>query len=195
MSEQSNDDIRRLWQEQKEATNMELSIEDIRRRADATASSLMHRNGREFAAAALLVLIFSWYAYLFESVVIRLGCVLTIAAAIFVARQLHLRSTRASQRDRELALPWIQAYRLRLERERDLLASVGWWYVAPFVPGAALFLGGRLLDAPERWIPVSTTAMFVVVGLALIILLNRRASHQRQRQLDELNASSPPHSD
>ena len=170
MGEQSEHGIRRIWQEQKGASDMERSIEDIRHRADSTASSLTYRNWREFVAAALLVLMYSWYAYLFESWVVRLGCVFTIVAAIFVARQLYVRSAWASRHDRDLAMPWIQAYRRSLERERDLLASAGWWYVGPFVPGAALFLGGRLLDAPERWMPISLTGVLMVVVFGSIIL-------------------------
>jgi hypothetical protein len=53
-----------------------------------------------------------------------------------------------------------------------LLATVGWWYLAPLLGGVALFfLGGR----GPLWIKAGGIAATVVMG-AVLLVANRRAA-------------------
>ena len=77
--------------------------------------------------------------------------------------------------------------RSELVRQRDLLRSVWWWYLLPFVPGMLLILVGYSLEGSELWdlLPSATVVAVTFVGIGL---LNQRVARKLQRRLDELDA-------
>ena len=69
---------------------------------------------------------------------------------------------------------------------RDLLRSVGWWYLLPFAPGVIVPGIAQALARPERTtrIIASSVAMFLIaVG---VYALNWRAAKRIQRRIDRL---------
>ena len=81
----------------------------------------------------------------------------------------------------------LEFLRSELVRQRDLLRSVWWWYLAPFVPGLLLILGGVALERPGRWgwLAPGIVAAVTFVGIGL---LNQRVARKLQRRIDDLDA-------
>jgi hypothetical protein len=84
-------------------------------------------------------------------------------------------------------------YRRQLERQRDLVASVSRWYLAPFVPGFLLCIVSNTIERPgpagRGVLPWIAAAIALSVG-ALVFLgiakLNRMAARKLQREIDTL---------
>ena len=76
-------------------------------------------------------------------------------------------------------------HRRELVRQRDLLRSVLWWYIGPFVPGLVVFGSGV---TPRRGAGSLLNAMPLSLHVRLGGLwLNRRAAARLDRQIAELD--------
>ena len=80
----------------------------------------------------------------------------------------------------------LASHRRELERQRDLLRSVGRWYLLPFVPGFVIVLIGRAADHPVVTLveSVGIAAVFVIAWR-----LNQAAARELQRDIEALGAS------
>ena len=76
------DDLRNVWQTQREES-VDMSLEEIRRRADRFQKRISRRNLREFAACIIVVAAFGYFLHI-PNVFIRVASALTIAGALYV---------------------------------------------------------------------------------------------------------------
>jgi hypothetical protein len=178
-------DPRALWQAQTGSTPP-FTAAEIARRASLLSSRVGRRNRREYMAAALVVLIFGAYLIVFRHPLMQLGSALIMVAALFVIWRLKTHGT-ATPPEQAGSLAGVDAYRVELVRQRDLLRGVWLWYLAPFVPGFVLFLAGvvRLSRAPigPRFAIVVVFCLLVFGGIAY---LNFRGARLLQREIDSL---------
>jgi hypothetical protein len=84
----------------------------------------------------------------------------------------------------------LQFHRAELERQRDLLRSVWYWYLLPFVPGAAVILIARAIERPDRRVLALVVGVAFVVGFVLVGKLNETGARRIQRAIDRLDASA-----
>ena len=102
------------------------------------------------------------------------------------------REGRAGQRAGSSGFESCVAFRRReLERQRDLLRSIGLWYLGPLVPGVVLFNLGVIapkvrVDHPADWWRGLPALAIMVVWFWVVIRVNRRAADHLQRSIDEL---------
>lgn len=152
-----------------------LPLDEIKHQAGRFGDAIRRRNRREYAATALVVAIFAFYAVIFTEPLVRLGSLLVVAGALVVAWQLARRTSRPDP-DAE-AQDISGYYRARLVREEHMLARVGRWYLAPFVPGLLVFLLGQ---AKASGMGGSLVFLLVVAFQLLVFggiwMLNRRAA-------------------
>jgi hypothetical protein len=80
----------------------------------------------------------------------------------------------------------IEFHRRELVRQRDMLRSVWRWYIAPIVPGLAVFLAGTMPPHSPFWVYL-LLALFFLVILGGIVWLNRRGADRLDRQIAELD--------
>ena len=163
-----------LWQGSEPAL-APLPLDEIKRQAGRFGDAVRRRNRREYVATALVVAVFAFYAAIFAEPLVKLGSLLIIAGALVVAWQLARRTSRPDP-DAE-AEDVSGYYRARLVREEHMLARVGRWYLAPFVPGLLLFLLGQ---AKASGMGGSLVFLLVVAFQLLVFgsiwILNRRAA-------------------
>ncbi len=189
--ERPDNDIRNLWRNQPLEETKPISFEELRIRAKKMDRRIRRRNCIEYIAAAFVVVAFSSSIYVFETPLMRLGSALCIAATLYVVWQLRVRGSARTLPQGEVPLTWLDSHRRQLERQRDALASVWKWYLAPFVPGMSIFLAGRAIeDPPGNWVSVPKTSAAVVFLFAFVAWLNHRGSRKLQRELDELDRQS-----
>jgi len=181
-------ELRALWRD--DGTSFTpLALDDIKRRAARLSDVVRRRNRREYIGAALVLAVFGAYAVMLPGFLLKAGSLLTMAAAVIVARQLARRS---SGPDPDAEAQDVRGYyRARLVREEHLLANVGRWYLAPFLPGLLLFLAGlaaaRGLENPLAFALILAFQFLVFGG---IWLLNRHAAARIRAHIERVDRAA-----
>lgn len=190
MSRQSPlDRFQQLWQEQ-ERQPMEVAVDRIARDAASFRRAIRRRNVREYAASAIVVVVFGAYAALADTVLYRVACAMIIAGTIHVAYYLRRHGSSEPGELAACTVDHLASHRRQLERQRDLLASIWRWYLGPLVPGLVLFAVSLPFEQSRSgrsaWIG---TAVVLSIGAAVFVglaRLNRMAARQLQRKIDAL---------
>jgi hypothetical protein len=184
--------IRQAWQAS--AADPQLpGDEALRGAAEIFYRKLRRRNAIEYAAAVLVLIIFSAYALFLPSPAARIGAVLVVLGTLVMLWQLNRRASALPTPDRQAERPILHHQRDQLARQRDALASVFTWYLLPFIPGMAVMIFSGPLDhgigaltrlGSAEWIALAfCTGVFTGVWW-----LNRRMARKIQKQLDEIEA-------
>jgi hypothetical protein len=185
MNDFSDNGLRALWRDS-DTVLAPLTIEEIKRQAGRFSDAIHLRNRREYIATAFVVIVFAIYAVVFTEPLVKFGSLLIIAGALVVAWQL---GRRTSHSDPDAEAQNISGYyRARLVREEHMLARVGRWYLAPFVPGLLLFLLGQAKASGMG----GSLVFLVVVALQLLVfggvwMLNRRAAAMLRDRIDRID--------
>jgi hypothetical protein len=184
MSPPDDRSLRALWQSGA-AEIAPLPIAEIKRRAGKLSDSIARRNRREYIAVGIVVIVFALYAIFLPGSLLKIGSLLVGAGAIFVGWQLARRSSRPDP-DAEAA-DVRTYYRARLVTEEHMLARVGRWYLAPLIPGLAVFLAG--IARVANLSPLSFAIL--VAAHALVFLgiwwLNRRTAAMLRDQIARID--------
>jgi hypothetical protein len=160
---------------------------DLPARLGTFERAIERRNRREMAAGLLAMTVFAFYAWLFDSVLVRLGCALVIAGMAFVLWQLQRRAAGARLPPERWGAPCGDFYRGELVRQRDALRSAWAWYVLPMIPGTVVFFGGIAQSFPEARVTVTLTAALPATMLLVIMIWNRRVAKRIGERIDALD--------
>ena len=179
------DDLRNVWQNQP-VENAPMPLEEIQRRALRFEKRIDRRNLREYAGAAIGIAAYTFYIFIFHSLVIRAGSVLVIAGVLYVVVQLYRRGSSGSLPADLAITASIEFHRRELVRQRDLLRSVWRWYIGPIVPGLVVFSAGSMPPHSPVW-AYFALALFFLVTLGGIVWLNHRGAQRLDRQIAELD--------
>ena len=164
-----------------------------RARSTRFEKSIRRRNLLEYAAGALVVVVFGALAVFFAGEgewALSATVAMTVAAAISVVSKLH-RDGSAQSRSPEASCK--DHLRSQLVRQRDLLRGVPTWYLAPFVPGLVGFylvvtanvaeVQGWAAALEGVWFKfVATAAFFIFVGW-----LNLHTARKLDREIAALD--------
>ncbi|MBK8197801.1 MAG: hypothetical protein IPK75_05470 [Acidobacteria bacterium] len=186
------DPFQSLWTQQAQAP-FSMTTADLARRSARFQSTIRRRNITEYAAAALVIGVFGWMAWLIPVPAVKAGAVLVSLGALYVCWKLHVLAGAGVP---DAAVPLADFHRTELLRQRSALASVWKWYLAPFVPGILVFIGG-VAFAEDTGLPLSaglmlfaTSAGFVAAIFAAIWWLNQRAVAALDREIAALDVGS-----
>lgn len=171
-----------------------MSLTDIHAHSRRFQSRIRTRNLTEYAAAALVIAVFGWMAFLIPDLFVKAGAILTALGAAYVAYALHAKAG-ASAGQPDGGEPLIDFHRAELVRQRKALATVPRWYLAPFVPGMLVFVGG-VSFSPDTGLPLlARLAQFgFAVGIvgavfAGVAWLNARAVKQLDARIAALDTA------
>src|ERR1039458_6375099 len=156
------DDIRNVWQNQP-VENAPMPLEEIQRRARRFEKRIGRRNLREYAGAALGIAAYTIYIFKFHSLVVRAGSVLVIAGVLYIVVQLYRRASAGSLPADFGVVASVGFPRRELVRQRDMLRSVWRWYIAPIVPGLAVFSAGTLPQHSPWWMFLLLALFFLAI--------------------------------
>jgi hypothetical protein len=174
--------VQRLWREQPREEH-QMSVEDIRAKAERLEQRVRSINIATAALFALLILVEAFQISRSRELLERVGDLLTIAAFGYVA--LRFRGNVAVQSmPAGLGLTSsVDFYRGQLARRRDLSAHP-WRLLLPFVPGVGLSLLGGALDGPPA--QTAAVATFGVMLFLTVAWLEKRRALKIQEEIDEL---------
>lgn len=191
MTGDPSDDLQALWRAQP-TEHQPMTLAEIHQRARTMRRKVRRRNLTEYAAGVLVILGFAPVLLHPRSWMMQAGAALIIVATVMVLRHLHrMASARAVPED---GAPIVDFHREELIRQRDVLRTVGRWYLAPFIPGLALITAGRWFQAHARGRTVETDHLIILVTSAIVALffvfvwaLNQWGAKQLQKRIDALD--------
>lgn len=150
---------------------------------------LRRRDRIEYLAGALAIGAFAHTGLQAPHWGVRLACLAVIAGALVTMANLWRRRPAMPAFEQ----PALAFYRAQLVAQRDALASVWRWYLAPVVPGLSLFLLAIMLTIPiplPRWgiaLAMPLAALPVVAVFWGIHRINQSAARRLQRSIDALD--------
>jgi len=162
------DPFQSLWAGQAQEP-FEMSLSEIHARAGRFRSRIRVRNLTEYAAAVLVIGIFGWMAWMIPPPVVKAGAGLIVLGTLYVVWMLH-RKGGAGAALPDGALPLADYHRGELVKQRDALATIWRWYLAPFVPGMLVFVGG-VSFAPDTGLPLAARLIQFGTTLGLMAAL------------------------
>jgi hypothetical protein len=180
------DEVQALWKGQPVEPKA-LSPEEIRGKALRFQRTVRMRNLREYAAAAIVVVVFGAYVWGANTWLSKAGPALIVLGTLYIVLQLYVRAASPPVPGAERCVDF---HRRELERQRDLLRTVPRWYLLPLVPGLSVMFVDRFLDAWAK----GGTAIAMSLGSALVTILiflgvwwlNVVGARRLQREIDAL---------
>lgn len=144
-----------------------MSLADVHLHAQKFQSRVRLRNTTEYVAAAFVVVFFAWTAATVPEPIVQVGAGLIMAGALYVCWQLYRLGRSATRSELDAAAQsWAAFHRGELARQREALRTVRGWYLAPFVPGMLVFLGGvSFTEANPVPLPVKLAVFLAGLGI------------------------------
>jgi hypothetical protein len=180
-----------VWKSQ--TTEDTVTLETIRNRANRFQRRIAIANRIEYAASALVVVVFAFYVWILPGLLLKLGSALVIVATFYIVWQLRHRGSPHRVPD-GTALALIDFHRHELARRRDLARSAWRWYILPVLPGVLLMIAGRWFQSHVPGRSVDRDHLFIVLGVVIcaLIITGVRAiqivgARKLQEQIDELD--------
>jgi hypothetical protein len=138
----NDDELKKLWQHQP-LRNPEPSaaqmISAMQNKMTEFRRSLRARDAREFCACAVVIIIFGFYLFTERTPIVRLGWMIVIASAFFIAwKLLHTRRITPPAPPGATVVESLRAELDSVRAQSRLLGSVLWWYLLP--PGIGLLV-------------------------------------------------------
>lgn len=122
---------------------------------------------------------------------VRIGCAAIVAGMVAVLVNLWRRRPRPPAE--ALGASMLDFHRAQLTRQRDILASVWRWYLAPLAPGMALFLLAVVRVAAEQ-LPFGTAILGGTIAATVVAAvfwgihrLNLRAAKSLDAKIEALD--------
>ena len=160
------------------------SVNDFRD-AQQFERRIRQRNRREVLAGVLVILGFGAGLWRGPNLVVRVGCALVMAGALFIIYRLRTRAVPGSIPLDTPQAHAVAAYRRELEVQRDLLRTVTFWYLLPLLPGLAVVTLGQALALAQP-APALRVFVFFLLFCVLTRQLNQREARKLQDKIDEL---------
>ena len=182
--------VQELWQHQP-MEGIQMSVEELRRRAGKFERGIYWRNVREYVASLLAAGLFAYFFATTEDVLSRVSFGLFISAMLWIVVQLHLKGSSQKLPNGVDTVTGLRFYRAQLERQLEALTSVWSWYLAPLVPGFVVYTIGHALKARRlaSWVVLALIDLAVAAMFVLIWRMNQKAAQCLRRMIEELNGA------
>lgn len=183
-NDRPRDGLRTAWQGQS-LREESVNVDELGQRARRFHKSIQWRNLREYAAALLVVAMFSYFIVVYEDPWMRIGSLLSIGGVLYVVCQLH---KRGPARTIPAGMSSVEFHLRELKRQRDNLQTVWRWYMRPMIPGIVVFDIALAMKHP--WGPLvclSLMAAILVATSVFVYMLNQWGARKLQREIEDLS--------
>lgn len=161
-----HDPLRDLWTSD-QGEKFTMSISELTAKSNHFHARIKWRNITEYIAAALVIGVFGWIAFLVPVWSIKIGAVLIIAAALYISWRLHQIGGASNPKGLSSGKSLADHHRDALVRQRDALRSVWRWYLLPFAPGMLIFILGTTFETGSG-VPLSALLATSTVSLGFV---------------------------
>jgi len=182
--------VQKLWQDQP-VKEIKMPIEEIRRRAGRFERKIRWRNIREYVASLIAVGLFVYFLATSHDLLSRVTFALFIAAMLWIVVALHRKGSAKKLPEGADTLTSLRFYRAELERQREVVGNVWWWYLAPLVPGFVVYTIGYAVKFPRpaAWLGLALMDVIVAGMFYVIWRMNLRAARCLDKMITELNGA------
>ena len=191
----NDNDLKKLWQQQSlrdPAPSPAQVMSAMQNKTTQLRRTLLARDVRELSACVVVGVIFGIYFFINRAPIARLGALLTVAGATFIAwKILYARRTTPAAKPDATVVESLRAELHSVRTQSRMLRSVAWWYLLPLTVGTLVFVWGMPFNNLASYLVVNIT--FTLFSLALdvwIYRLNQRAVADQllpvERQLESL---------
>jgi len=191
----STDRLQEVWQNQK-PEGIRMSVEDLRSKAGKFHKRIWWRNAREYGAVIVVVVFLGFQLTRPADSLTRSGFALMIGGVLYLAWGLHKRSSTKRIPEELGFASSVDFFRQQLVRERDLMQTVGTWYLGPLLPGWVVVMIAIARTNPGHLPHFGFVCIaFNILSAALFVLVwqwNLRAACKVQRRIDQLDALQEP---
>ena len=193
-------ELKEIWMSQSMSITFDHSelITEIRGRTSKLDRRVRFRNWLEWGAAAVVVVMFSAGAFV-SGGFIRAGCLVGVAAALWVSYFIKRYGSAAPDPDPQMSLgEYREALLEKYDRQIRLLKGVKFWYVLPLYASMMLIFVGGVLEASKsrgylEWWDLRFVAVATLFS-AFVWWLNegygvrklRREREETRQRLDKL---------
>lgn len=167
-----------------------MSMEEIHRRAGKFERKIRWRNIREYVASLIAVALFVYFFTTSHDVLSRVTFGLFIAAMLWIVISLHWKGSAKKLPHGVDTSTGLRLYRTELERQREVVRGVWWWYLAPLVPGFVVYTIGYAIKFrhPAAWLGLALMDLIVAGMFYVIWRMNMRAARCLDKMIGELNS-------
>jgi hypothetical protein len=194
----NDDELKKLWQQQTlRVPDLSAAqvISAMQNKMSQFRATLRSRDIRELVACLVVIIIFGFYFFHHRAPISRVGDLIVIGGAIFIAWKLmHTRRITPPAPPGATIVESLSTELNSVRAQSGLLGSVLWWYLLPLTIGELAFVWGGLpihygsTNPAALWIIVPTDIVITLVVIAVnaqVYWLNQRA---RRKQLLPLEA-------
>ncbi len=180
----NDDELKKLWQQQT-MNDHNLSAAQLLS-AMQNKMSQFRRNVRardfgELLACAIVVIIFGFYVLYERTPIVRVGWLLVIGGAVFVAGKIiHARRSAPPAAPGATIVESLRAELNSVRIQSRLLGSVLWWYLLPLGVGLLVATWGMPIHLHAK---IPTTLLYIAI-FAFIYWLNQSARSKRLLPLE-----------
>ena len=180
-------DVTKVWQNQSVEV-VQMSLDDVRRKAHKFEKRISRRNRREYIAAAIVIAVCAGRIVFSNNLIANIGGGLLIAGILSIVYQLRKKGSAGTMPADGAFANCVTFYRSELERQRDLTRRVWTWYIAPLLPGMAVAYWGLAVAGEYTLQSLGIRGTVVILVFVFVGILNGRAARKIQRQIDALDA-------
>jgi hypothetical protein len=186
------DPLQSLWTAQQEEP-FAMSLADIHTRSARFQSRIRWRNWIEYAASAIVVVVFGRIALVGDNAIVQAACVLIVLGTLYVGWHLATLARSASKAELNAAANWAEFHRAELVRQRDALNGIWRWYLGPLVPGWVLFwvgVGFEPRTGAPWWVQIVIAVLGAAIGAAVFVgiaALNKFAAKKLDAEIAALD--------
>lgn len=179
------EDLKNVWQEL-DTNPVRLSPEQARDETAGLRRGLRRRTVLGGLAASIVIVSWAIFFFVFPNPLQRIGSVLTVAGAAFMAVQLRMRRALAMPDAREIDC--VTFYRAELERQRDFHRGKWFWSrMLIFTPGPVIWIIGFERAFPKLATGIRLELVAFLILAVVAVPLNLRLARKYQRRIDALD--------
>ena len=185
----NDDELKKLWQQQPlrdPAPAPADLISAIQNKTSLLRRCLAARDLRELWASAFIIIIFGGYFFYQTSLISRVGDLIVISGAIFIAwKLLHARRTSPPAPPGATVVESLRAELHSVRTQSKLLGTVQWWYLLPLTVGELVFIWGLIPDTGliTLLVMVPVNIVFSLGIIAINVFVYRLNKSARLQQL------------
>jgi hypothetical protein len=161
----TDNELKALWNNDVTSRDVSSLHIQVKREYKAFEQDINNRNRLEVIAGVMVILIFGTAAFFIKPMLAKIGALLSIPAACLI--MYTLRNVKKYRPKDELPiLEHLRQYRIYLNKEKQLLDNIVYWYLLPCAIPLVLFFIGM-----ERYLALVVTIPFNM----FIYRLNKKA--------------------
>ncbi len=186
------DELVKIWQSSPntEVIKFEKSrlMVDVQSGLSRIEMAIKARDRHELMACLAIIPAFGITACFIPFLLSKIACILIVAWSIFVLIRLKQAkknkpcSLSASYRD------YLLQSKVFLQAQRQMLNTVLWWYILPFLVGCNLFLLGFVMNSGKIAVLLKAEVVFVIISVIIYYLNKHVVRTMLDPKLEQIDA-------